>query len=210
MSSEKRREGSSGKAGWRARLPVALFLAGVLAAVASPAQAVTFYKWTDSQGQVHYGDAPPKEYASVAQRVDVDTTRNVATPPRPPVQPAVVPEPPTATPDLLTQRRLTRDRLEKNLEQARERLDLARKALAETVGPQEGEQQVTQGQPLSAPLPGQSNCRTIATPDGARVVCPHLVPNEQYYERIDKLQESVRLAEQAVEEAEQAYRRGVD
>jgi outer membrane protein TolC len=127
-----------------------------------------------------------------------------------------VPQPPVAAPDPLTQRRLTRDRLEKNLEAARARLDLAQKALAETVSPQEGELQVTQGQPLpeGSAVPqaasGRSNCTSIATPNGARVVCPHLVPAEQYYERIDRMQEQVRLAQQAVEDAELAYRRGVD
>ena len=194
-----------------------LFLAAAFA-VALPAGAVTFYKWTDSDGKVHYGDTPPKAYAATAKRVEVDTTA-VPAPPSRPLPDRVTREPARQPPavDLLTQRRLTRERLEKSLEDARERLDLAKKALAETTGPQEGELQVAQGQPLPAgsnvPPPqvgGNSNCRQIATPQGSRVFCPHLVPNEQYYERLDKMQEDVRLAEEAVEAAERAYRRGVD
>jgi hypothetical protein len=209
MSSEKRKE-SSATPRKAARIALALVFA---AAAAAPAGAVTFYKWIDDRGQVHYGDAPPKAFAGTARRIDVDIAPHAAAQPRPPVaQPVAVPEPPAAAPDLLTQRRLTRARLEKNLEDARARLDLARKALAETVSPQEGELQVTQGQPLPAGsvAPGQSNCTSIATPNGARVVCPHLIPGEKYYERIDQMQEAVRVAEQAVEDAELAYRRGVD
>ena len=226
MSSEKRRKGSSAALRTGARIA---FVLGFAAAFAAPAGAVTFYKWTDDRGQVHYGDAPPKAFAATARRIDVDTTSQPTVRPRPPVaQPAAVPEEPAATPDLLTQRRLTRARLEKNLEDARARLDLARKALAETAGPQEGEQQVIQGKPLApdATLPnpgtsrdqsgvpnagsGRANCTSVKTQAGTSVVCPHLAPTEQYYERIDRLQEEVRLAEQAVEDAELAYRRGVD
>lgn len=229
MSSKKRRQASSVTPGWAARTSLALLFAGFMAA---PAGAVTFYKWTDDRGQVHYGDTPPKAFASGAQRIDVDTTPPAATQPRPPVapivQPSAVPEPPAVTPDLLTQRRLTRARLEKNLEDARARLDLARKALAEAASPQEGEQQVVQGQPLpdtsgttlfGTPNPpvvpnagtGRANCTAIKNPTGKTVVvCPHLTPSESYYERIDRMQAEVRLAEQAVEEAELAYRRGVD
>ena len=213
MSSKKRRTGSSATLRTAGKIAGALVLA---AAFAAPAGAVTFYKWTDDRGQVHYGDAPPKAFAATAKRIDVDTTSQPAPPPRPPVAqptlPAAVPEPPAAAPDLLTQRRLTRARLQKNLDDARARLDLARKALAEAVSPQEGEMQVTQGEslPAGSTVAGQSNCTTINTPNGARVVCPHLIPGQQYYERIDRMQEEVRLAEQAVGDAELAYRRGVD
>src|SRR6185503_6380824 len=109
MSSKKRRTGSSATLRTAGKIAGALVLA---AAFAAPAGAVTFYKWTDDRGQVHYGDAPPKAFAG--------TTSQPAPPPRPPVAqpalPAAVPEPPAAAPDLLTQRRLTRARLQKNLD----------------------------------------------------------------------------------------------
>ena len=211
MSSEKRRKGSSAALRRRARIA---FVLGFAAALAAPAGAVTFYKWTDDRGQVHYGDAPPKAFAATAKRIDVDTTSQPVARPRPPLaQPVAAPEPPTATPDPLTQRRLTRARLEKNLEAARARLDLARKALAETASPQEGEQQVVQGNALpgqaGVPNAGSGRANCIKTAAGT-VVCPHLVPGEQYYERMDRMQEEVRLAEQAVQDAELAYRQGVD
>jgi len=210
MSSKKRRKGSSARLRKAAMAALAFVCA---AAFAAPAGAVTFYKWTDERGEVHYGDAPPKAFAATAKRIDVDTTSQPVARPRPPVaQPVAVPEPAAEPPDPLTQRRLTRARLEKNLEDARARLDLARKALAETASPQEGEQQVVQGKPLGqqdVPSPGSGRSNCIKTAAGT-IVCPHLVPSEQYYERIDRMQEEVRLAEQAVEDAELAYRQGVD
>jgi hypothetical protein len=214
MSSEKCRRRSS------TRLRAAtISLAFLFAAfVSAPAAAVTFYKWTDDRGEVHYGDTPPKAFAATAKRIDVDTTSQPVARPRLPVAPPLAVPEPTAAPDPLTQRRLTRARLQKNLDDARARLDLAQKALAETAGPQEGEQQVVQGQPLpippDAPVPnagsGHSNCTSVATPNGRRVFCPHLVPGEEYYARIDRMQEAVRVAQQAVEDAELAYRQGVD
>jgi outer membrane protein TolC len=36
------------------------------------------------------------------------------------------------------------------------------------------------------------------------------VPNAEYYSRIQQLEDEVKRAEQAVEDAERAYRRGVD
>jgi len=40
-------------------LPLSLGTVGLLLALAGPAAAMTVYKWTDDQGVVHYGDAPP-------------------------------------------------------------------------------------------------------------------------------------------------------
>ena len=39
---------------------------------------------------------------------------------------------------------------------------------------------------------------------------PTVVPSEAYYERVQKLEDDVRRAEEEVAAAEQAYRRGVD
>ena len=41
-------------------------------------------------------------------------------------------------------------------------------------------------------------------------MCPAIVPNEIYFERIAKLEAAVKQAEEEVDAAEQAYRRGVD
>jgi len=52
-----------------------------------------------------------------------------------------------------------------------------------------------------------SNCHKGA--DG-RLVCPGRVPNEAYYARVQQLEDAVKHAEADVEDAERAYRRGVD
>lgn len=179
---------------------------------ATHALAVTFYKWTDSGGLVHYGDAPPKGFDGKVTRVEIDPGAHTVAPApliKPAPQTAIEPEPTPAAPDLLTQRRETRARLEQNLAQARERLDLARKALAEATDPQPDEWQFVAGtgQAPSGPQVARSNCHPV---QGGKVVCPTRVPNEQYYQRLDQLQAEVELAQKAVDDAEVAYRRGVD
>jgi len=202
---------SSNSPAWR--LVRAGFAGLAMLAAAHAAFAATFYKWTDKDGTVHYGDAPPKGFTGTVSRIDVDPEAHTVAPPVKPVEKAVPLEPGAATPapaepDLLTQRRQTRARLEANLEQARARLDLARKALAEAGAPQPDEWQVTLGGP---PGPGaqvpRSNCH--ATQDG-RTICPGRVPSAEYYSRVQQLEDRVKRAELAVEDAERAYRRGVD
>jgi hypothetical protein len=182
-------------------------------ALANAAFAATFYKWTDKDGTVHYGDAPPKGFTGTVSRIDVDPEAHSVAPAVKPVEKAVPLEPGAAPqapaePDLLTQRRQTRARLEANLERARARLDLARKSLAEAGEPQPDEWQVTLGGP---PGPGaqvpRSNCHK--TQDG-RTICPGRVPSAEYYSRVQQLEDQVKRAELAVEDAERAYRRGVD
>ena len=40
--------------------------------------------------------------------------------------------------------------------------------------------------------------------------CPALVPSEAYYDRVRELEEAVKRAEAELDDAERAYRRGVD
>ncbi|HXZ49041.1 MAG TPA: DUF4124 domain-containing protein [Usitatibacter sp.] len=185
---------------------VACALFSLSVATAASATPRVFYKWVGPDGHTHYADAPPKGFTGQVTRIEVDPGAYAAPP-----SPGVAKEekaPSAPGPDLLQQRRETRARLEANLEQARARLDQARKALADAQEPHEDEWQVTQ---FSLPVgPGQvprSNCRKV---QGGKVICPGRVPSEQYYERLDQLQQEVKLAEQAVEDAERAYRRGVD
>ncbi len=56
----------------------------------------------------------------------------------------------------------------------------------------------------------RGNCRPIKQDGGVVFLCPTLVPNESYYERLGKLEGAVRDAEAEVAAAEEAYRRGVD
>lgn len=188
---------------------LALVALACAAFVPAPSFAATFYKWVGPDGVVHYGDAPPKGFKGEVMRVEVDpgahTLPPVAPPPAPGAESRELEKP---APDLLDQRRETRARLEANLDSARARLDLARKALAETGDPQEDEWQTTVGGP---PGPGpqvpHSNCHKGA--DG-RLVCPGRVPSEAYYARVQQLEDAVKRAEADVEDAERAYRRGVD
>ncbi len=239
---------------WRkatsARSATALRVLSVLLALAGPwivppAMAETFYRWTGKDGVVHYGDAPPKD-ARDATRIEVDPA--TTTIPAPVIREGVAPgEGEPAVPDILEQRRSTRARLEANLAQARERLALARKALAEATGMADADQQYTRRQvdpksinpnqfdagaanpdappttlgsdtTQSIPARGgmlgmapRANCRKAINPKGEPVlICPTGVPNTGYYERVARLEEAVHRAEQAVAEAEVAYRRGVD
>lgn len=223
-----------------------VFACAALLAVSLASAAGTLYKWTDAQGQVHYADKPPKGFTGEVTRIDVDTSSQVVPPvaaPKvevAPPAPAAVP----AEPDLLTQRRATRARLEANLARARERLDLARKALAEasnasgedfqyaqrrvdptTINPNQAGGGVLVTTPSANPDATQSqaarggmlgmaprtNCRTAPGPGGKPVlICPTAVPNSDYYERTQKLEDEVKRAEEDVAQAEIAYRRGVD
>lgn len=244
MSWSKRNKAASGRRATHvARLAGVAFVA--LLATAFAATAETFYKWTDAQGNIHYSDKAPKGVE--ATRIEVDAAAATAPPRVAPAREVAPLEAPAAAPapDLLQQRRATRARLEANLAQARERLDLARKALAEVSGTQEGEQQYaqrqidpasvnmgasggaqvapptqtantdpTQTRPTGGGMLGmapRSNCRTTTNAAGKTVlICPTLVPGSAYYERVQKLEDDVRRAEEDVADAERAYRRGVD
>ncbi len=195
----------------RTRAAALSVCAALAVSAAMNASAVTFYKWTDKDGGVHYGDAPPKGFHGKVTRVDVDPAAHAVAPPAAPSGTTqAVPALPEAAPtDMLTQRRETRARLEQNLAQARARLDLARKALAEATEPNPDEWQFVQGVRPAAGSPqvARSNCYKTTT---GTTVCPSRVPNEQYFQRLDRLQAEVEAAQKAVDEAEVAYRRGVD
>ncbi|MNC92465.1 hypothetical protein D3C83_88970 [compost metagenome] len=58
---------------------------------------------------------------------------------------------------------------------------------------------------------GRSNCRQAVDAAGKKTtICPAVLPSSAYYERIARLEEAVRSAEQALAAAEEAYRRGRD
>lgn len=202
------RETDTGRHGlWRGI--VAPLGIAALVAMGGDALAASFYRWTDAQGQVHYGDQAPKGFKGEVTRVEVDPQEHVATPPkaRSREERAALGAP--AGPDLLEQRRATRAALEANLAQARERLDLAKKALAEGGVPQDDEWQTTIGQVVDPQVPSvpRSNCTKNAA---GKLVCPGRVAGTQYYERVARLEAEVTSAQQAVDAAEIAYRKGVD
>ena len=215
-------------------------LALALACACGAANAVELYRWTDADGRAVYGDKPPKDARNVS-RIDVDTTTTTVPSHRAPAPvPAAAPstQPPPA-PDLLTQRRATRARLEADVARARERLDLARKNLAEasdmspdeqqsvvekvadlppseaakaapSAGVDPGNMQVTRGGMFGMST-NRQNCSKVVGPSGkGGVICPTIIPNQAYRERIAMLEEAVKKAEADLDAAQEAYRRGVD
>lgn len=208
-----------------------------LACACGAAHAAELYRWTDANGRVVYGDKPPKNAPGVT-RVDVDTSTTTI-PARPaPAAPAAAQQVPAA-PDILTQRRATRARLEANVAQARERLDLARKNLAEAsdMSPEEQQSVVEKVADLppreaakATPTPGiepgnmqvvgggmygmsvnRQNCSKVVGPSGkGGIICPTIIPNQAYRERIAMLEDAVKKAEADLDAALEAYRRGVD
>jgi len=231
---------------WKLRRRVVTEVVAALAcsvALIGVVQAAELYRWTDASGGTHYGDKPPKGALGVT-RIDVDTAGSTVPSHPVPAKPAPMPAAPRAegapapAPDLLTQRRETRARLEANLANARARLDLAKKNLSEANELQPEEQQVVQ-QRLDNAAPGagvgtgntpadatqpqgahggmmglypkRSNCTVSKGANGKLVtVCPTIIPNQAYQERIAALEEAVRKAEDDVAAAQTAYRRGVD
>jgi hypothetical protein len=175
----------------------------------------TLYKWTDDDGKIQYSDKPPKDFKGVVTRIESDVNPPVVVPKKaesPKGEAATSDKPPA---DALSQRRAKRAELEANLARARVNLDNAKKALAETSDPQADETQVIQNRVdrsgTKAAQVARSNCRQITGQDGkARTICPGLVPNQAYYERIQQLEEALRKAEEALSDAEAAYRRGAD
>jgi len=188
-----------------------------------PLQAQLLYKWVDDAGKTQYSDQLPKNYKGPVTVIEQDIAPTPS--PRAPAAPAPAPKkaPPKADraedkakPDLATQRRITRDALSLRLEQARQNLTNARKALDEA-NPEAEERQVVrqvqqQGQGgMMGYSRDRSNCsKIIRNGKVVGVMCPAIVPNEIYFERVAKLEAAVKQAEEEVDAAEQAYRRGVD
>ena len=211
-----------------------------LACACGAAHAAELYRWTDANGHVVYGDKPPKNAPNVT-RVDVDTSPTTIPSRAAPVPPAPAPsaDPAPQVTDVLTQRRATRARLEASVAQARERLELARKNLAEASDMTPDEQQsvvekvadlppreAAKAAPSTGVDPGnmqiagggmygmsvnRQNCSKIVGPSGkGGVICPTIIPNQAYRERIAMLEDAVKKAEADLDAALEAYRRGVD
>lgn len=199
------------------RLRVALCALAIIAANGSDVLAQqVLYKWTDDSGKTQYSDKPPNNFKGEVTRIDTDVNPPPVVAPRNAEsakgEAAASDKPPA---DWLAQKRAKRAELEANLAHARENLDNARKALAETSDPQPDEIQVIQNRidrsGTNGAQVGRSNCRQITAQDGKlATVCPGVVPNPAYYERIQQLEEAVRKAEEELSAAELAYRRGAD
>ena len=204
----------------------AVVLALVLAAPAAWAQVL--YKWTDKDGKVQYADKPPLRADGPVTKIEIDVKADPDTTVRPPRPADVGP----ASSEIAAKRRLVRTQLAAAVARTRDRLEAAKTALAAADAPLEDERQVVQQRVDRArPQPGpdsqstggmlgmggmlggadRQNCRVEQQADGRKVTtCPTSVPSDAYYERVQRLEEAVRRAQADVDEAEEAYRRGVD
>ena len=185
------------------------------------ASAETFYyRWIDKDGKTQFSDKPPANFKGEVTKVLVDAVDPVrpSSPPTaaPKARPATV-EAEEKAPDLATRRRAQRDQLEARLSQARQNLEVAKKALADGEGTTEDEKQFVrqnfarnERQPERTPPP-RGNCIASRGSDGRAIWnCPRPIPNDAYFDRQKQLEEAVKKAEEEVTEAERAYRRGVD
>ena len=172
------------------------------------------YRWTDAQGRVQYSDRPPKDFKGEVTKIEAD-----AQPPTPPPLARPLPRAEPAKPverpagDLNSRLRATREKLAADVERARERLEAAKKARDGDAGPGVDERQVVQQRFARGTQPAtpRSNCRQVTGADGKpQLMCPALVPGEAYYARMKELEDAVAKAEEDLEQAQQAYRRGVN
>jgi hypothetical protein len=201
------------------RSKVASFLSALVLAASSAAwgQAI-LYKWIDAQGKTQYSDQPPKNFKGEVTRIESDTYP-AAAPAAKAAAPVVAPAANAAAKapagDYLSRRRTLRDDLAAKREAAHVALEQAKKALDEGRDPQFDELQTVQSR--SDNLGGRagsgvarSNCREVTANGKTTTICPGVVPKEEYYDRIAQLEAAVKKAEEDLDAAETAYRRGVD
>ena len=218
--------------------PAALRVVLVAASIALlpiGALAQVLYKWIDKDGRVQYSDQPPKGFSGPVTRIEPDEAPTPS--PAPPIKDPGVPKAAKAGGamqdiiDMAAKKREERGKLEARVKAAREKLAAAQ-AARDGATPGDNERQVVQQrQDQAVPLPGpgssttggmfgmgamngtaaRSNCTTSTNAAGNNVVmCPTAVPSEAYYDRIKQLDDAVKAAQDELDDAERAYRRGVD
>lgn len=174
------------------------------------AGAQVLYKLVDPQGRVTYSDREPKNFDGKVIRLEPDVASNVV----PSAKAGESPAKGAPKPGLAETRRATREDLEKKLRAAQSRYEAARKAKEDGASPAPGEMQVVQRRyaPLAAgQAPPRPNCFPSVDPNGASLlICPMQVPQEAYFDRLKKLDEELARAEEELQLAERAYRRGTD
>jgi len=191
------------------RLVRALLLS-LAAALALPAFGQVLYKLIDRQGRVTYSDREPKNFDGTVIRLDPDTISNIV----PSAAPAEAAPKAGAAPGIAENRRRIREELEAKLRAAQARAEAARKAKAEGGEPLPDEMQ---DHPAS-PSPAQVRAATAESQLLHRhrserrpfLNCPTRVPQDAFYERQKKLEDDLKRAEDELELAERAYRRGTD
>ena len=182
-----------------------------------PAAAQVLYKWIDESGKTQYSDRPPKGFKGEVTRIETEIDKTTLPPsssqplPAPPAAPASKAQPPAAE-DIVAKRRATRTALDVRLGKARANVEAAKKALANAQTPEPEERQVVQ-QRASGGMHGmtaRSNCKVEGTGKTKTLMCPTMIPTDEYRDRVARLEEDLRKAEEELADAERAWRRGVD
>lgn len=199
-----------------------LLVVAALGAAAADAQGV-LYKWVDEQGKTQYSDRAPKGFKGEVTRIETEVEKSTLPPaviaPAPATSPATSPgAAPTkvATPptnDIAAKRRADRARLEAQLTKAREKLAAAKGALEQAQSPEPEERQIVQQRTAGGGMHGmapRSNCRVEGSGKNKTLMCPTFIPTPEYHDKVARLEEDVRKAEDELAEAERAWRRGVD
>ena len=144
--------------------------AAAIAAVATAAGAQTLYKLIDKNGKVTYSETAPKDFPGQVIRIDIDPNRNTATLPKPKEGELSAPARSAAGPNAAP-----------NIQAAREKLEAAKKALADAQqNPAEGEV-------------------TFLGNKGGGV---RPVPSDTYQKRLEVLEQQVKSAEAELARAE--------
>jgi len=197
----------------------ALLLAAALGSM--PVAAQVLYKWIDESGKTQYSDRPPKNFKGELTRIETETEKTTLPPSPPPAAPSGAPAAGAATKatpapvneGIGARRKATRIRLEERLAKARENVDTAKKALAQSESPEPEERQVIQQRAATGGMHGmaaRSNCRWEGSGNQKWLMCPTAVPTPEYHERVGRLEEDLKKAEKELADAEEAWRRGVD
>lgn len=192
--------------------------AALLALGATLAGAQAMYRWTDTEGHVHYSDRLPKGYTGPFTVIQPDkpaapAAPGVYVPPLPGTTAQPTETAPVAPEDIGAKRRETRRSLEARVQKARERLAAAKRARDDGDGMQDDEHQIVQrsGTPADFANINRSNCTYSRDKNGKAVaMCPTLVPSEAYWDRMKALDDAVKSAEAELDAAQEAYVRGVD
>ena len=198
--------------------------------------AQVLYRWTDKDGRVQYSDQPPKNFSGPVTRIEPDEAPTSSAPPPGSKDPGVpkASKPGSSVQDIIdmaAKKRAERDKLEARVKAAREKLAAAQAALDNATPGDEEKQVIQQRMDKATPMPGpgsastggmlgmgammggapRSNCVTRNNANGTPVTtCPTLVPGEAYYDRVKQLEDAVKAAQDELDDAERAYRRGVD
>ena len=159
------------------RIALQLSIALAAAGFAAAASAQTVYKLIDKNGKITYSEEKPKNFDGQVIRIDIDPNANTATLPKPAVE------------ETLNQRTRSREEKEKadaakkgqaNIDTLQHRLDDARKALKDA-----------QDHPSDADIQYFGN-----KGGGVRAV-----PTEEYQQKIARLTDDVKHAEDALRNA---------